>query len=251
MLLLIIAAGQSKSFGATKRCLFIGDSYFSHNDLSQEFLAAWNIVTSDTLLVTSYCRDGTTIIRHWRNVSGEVPDLVRSQMWDYVIIQLPSLSRPQDSTLSQVLHEIDSSLRDGKIICITMDFCYSFPEMACANHPIEGIVCNEFFNCTEKMTHIKSITDQIINQKYRNSIQIIPFAQYSHFLHDRYSITLGSDDDWGHPSSFSQSCLARFILLHIMNLTTSKKDTFKTNSIQKEAIHFSSFYNSFYNEKVK
>jgi hypothetical protein len=62
------------------------------------------------------------------------------------------------------------------MICITMDFCNSFPEMACAKDKIEGVICNEFLNCKEKMTHVRAVSDNIVSQNYRNSIQIIPFS---------------------------------------------------------------------------
>ena len=250
LILLIISVAQIRSFGETKRCLFIGNSYFSHNDLSKEFLAAWNDENSDTLLVTSYCRDGTSIIMHWRYESGELQRVIESQLWDYVIIQLPGLARPQHSTLVQTLHEVDSLLKNCRIICITIDFCNSFPEMACVNHAIDGIICNEFLNCEEKLTYVKEISDSIVRQKYRNSIQIIPFSHYRYFLYDRFSIELGSDDNFGHPSSFSQSVLARFILFHLMNKTTETNDI-QTKSVRSEAIHISSFYSTFFNEKHK
>jgi hypothetical protein len=49
ILFLIVIGFQTDSFGQTKHCLFIGDSYFSHNDLSKEFLTEWNDEVSDTL----------------------------------------------------------------------------------------------------------------------------------------------------------------------------------------------------------
>ena len=60
--LLIILGVQTRILGQTKHCLFIGDSYFSHNDLSKEFQAVWNDEISDTLLITTHNRDGATIV---------------------------------------------------------------------------------------------------------------------------------------------------------------------------------------------
>jgi len=249
-ILLIIFISSNKSFAGVKRCLFIGDSYFSHNSLSNELLAVWNEEISDTLLITTHNRDGATIVSQWRYYSDELPRVIESQMWDYVIIELPRLTTPQDSSLIQILHGVDSSLRNCRIICITMDFCFSFPEMACARDAIEGVICNEFLNCKEKLTHVRAISENIESQTYKNSIQVIPFAHYKYFLNDQYSIELGSDDEYGHPSSFSQSVLARFILFHLMNNTKEVNDI-QTKSVSSETIHISSFYNTFYNENDK
>jgi hypothetical protein len=248
--LLIIFAVQISSFGETKRCLFIGDSYFSHNDLSKEFQAVWNDEISDTILITTHNRNGATIIRQWENNSDELLNLFVSQMWDYVIIELPRLATPQDLGLVQILHQVDSSLNNCRIICITMDFCFSFPEMACTRDAIEGVKCKEYLNCKEKLTYVRAISENIVNQKYKNSIQVIPFAHYKYFLYDQYSIELGSDDEYGHPSSFSQSTLARFILFHLMN-KTNEVNNIQLKSVSSAAINISSFYSTFYNENHK
>ncbi len=245
--LLIILGVQTRILGQTKHCLFIGDSYFSHNDLSKEFQAVWNDEISDTLLITTHNRDGATIVSQWRRNSNELLQLFVSQMWDYVIIELPRLATPQDSSLVQIFRKIDSSLKNCRIICITMDFCNSFPEMACVRDPAEGVKCNEYLNCKEKSTQVRATSDSIVNQNYKNSIQIIPFSQYKYFLYDQYLIELGSDDDYGHPSPFSQSVLARFLLFHIMN-HPGQVDIIKTNKASSEAIHISSFYSTYNNE---
>jgi hypothetical protein len=245
--LLIFLVVQNVTFGQAKRCLFIGDSYFSHNDLSKEFQAVWNDEISDTLLIATHNRDGATIVSQWRRNSNDLLQLFVSQMWDYVIIELPRLATPQDSSLVQILRKIDSSLKNCRIICITMDFCNSFPEMACVRDPDEGVKCNEYLNCKEKSTQVRATSESIVNQNYKNSIQIIPFSQYKYFLHDQYSIELGSDDDYGHPSPFSQSVLARFLLFHIMN-HPGQVDIIKTNKVSSEAIHISSFYSTYNNE---
>ncbi len=248
--LLIILVVQIKSFGETKRCLFIGDSYFSHNDLSKEFLAVWNDEVSDTLLITNHNHNGATIIRQWEIDSNELMTLFSSQKWDYVLIELPRLVTPKNSRLIQILHEVDSALKNCRIICITMDFCNSFPEMACVRDAIEGVVCNQYLNCKEKLTQVRTVSDTIMNQSFRNSMQIIPFSHYQYFLSDQYSIELTSDDDYGHPSPFSQSVLAHFILFSLMNKIT-EINALQTEREGSEAFHVSSFYNTFYNENHK
>jgi hypothetical protein len=250
LLFLFVIGFQNSSFGQTKHCLFIGDSYFSHNDLSKEFLALWNVEASDSLFITNHNRDGSPILSQWRYNSDELLRLFASQKWDYVIIELTRLSAPQDSGLLHILHEVDSSLRNCRIICIPIDFCHSFPEMACSKDAIEGVRCNEFLNCQEKLTQIKAESDNIVNQKYQNSIEILPFAHYQYFLDHQYSIKLGSDDEYGHPSIFSQSVLARFILFGIMNKTT-EVNIDQTKGLGSEDFHLLSFYNTFYHEDHK
>lgn len=248
--ILLVLVLQNSSSGEKRRCLFIGDSFFSHNDLSKEFLNVWNEQGSDTLIIANHNCDGATIVSQWMQNSSALSQILRSQKWDYVIIELPPLAKPQDSSLNQILHNIDSILSDCRILCIPIDFCIKFPEMACIRDAIEGVKCNEYLNCNDKLQKIAEISEEIVNQKYKNLIQIIPFSHYRSFLYDQYSIELGSDDEYGHPSPSSQNVLARFILFHILYLNPVSY-TFQTNNFIPDITHILPFYNYYNNEKQK
>ena len=246
----IILVLQIESFAETKRCLFIGDSYFSHNDLSNELLTIWNGEVPDTLLITNHNINGATIVRQWEIYSDTLRTLLASQNWDYLIVELPRLVKPDISSLIQILQEVDASLHNCRIICINMDFCINFPEMACSYDPIEGIRCNEFNNCKEKLNYVKTISDSIEALSFHNSLQIIPFSHFRYFLYDKYSIELTSDDEYGHPSYFSQSVLARLILFNILYNSISTNDK---QNINEDANYFYilSFYKALNDEIQK
>lgn len=220
-IILLLFLGPKILLGSNKYCLFIGDSFFSHNDLSQKVSSLWGNMSNDTLIVTNHNKNGSTIESQWQTNSKDLLLLFASRQWDFVILELPILAKPQDSTLIRILHSIDSVLIKSNVYCLTMDFCSQFPEMLCAKDHLGGVNCNEFNNCEMKLSYIRLIGKSILNQKFKNYFEVIPLAHYKEYLWEQFSIKLDSDDKYGHPSEFTQSVIARFILFHLLDKNTT------------------------------
>lgn len=194
-----------------KDFLFIGDSFFSQNNLVAKFEKNYLQIYDESPLTDSSLVNGTNCIRQVQK-NADLRNKLKGNDYKYVILQSPSLLEPDTyQELAKTIKEIYLlSPQTENVLLVSFSECSYFPRYECKK--VRGKVsCSVYKNCAEQQDTIRKITERLVENL--KGVNILPFSDLKN---DLRSINFKKKDDiYGHPSKEMQELLSRCIVLFL------------------------------------